>query len=277
VRWFDPAIPSKVPDADAVVATAWETAEWVRGFPASAGRGYYLVQQYEAWTEMIRPRVDATWRLPLRKIVIAGWLERFALERFGERVWARIPNGVDAARFRPPAHRGGPPFTVGMLYDLSVHKGADDGVAALWRIHEAVPETSFVLFGRARLRHRLPPRTRYVRDPRQADLPDVYGSFDLFLNASHSEGFSLVILEAMACGCATVATAVGETPEMGEPGREYAMAPAGQPGLLADQAITLLRDPQRLRAMAAAGLDRARAYDWQTATDRFESALKRDS
>jgi len=277
VRWFDPVDPSKAPDADAVVATAFETAEWVARFPEQAGRRFYLVQGYEAWTRDLEPRVDATWRLPLRKIVIAGWLQRLATERFGEKVWARIPNGVDAGRFHPPAHRNGPPFTVGMIYDPSPHKGVEDGVAALWRIHESIPETKFLLFGRARVRHRLPPGTRHVRDPRQADLPGVYGSFHVFVSPSHSEGFSLVILEAMACGCATVATAVGETPEMGVPGREYEMVPPGQPEALADKVIALLRDPRQLHAVAAAGLERARAYDWGTATDRFESALTREA
>jgi glycosyltransferase involved in cell wall biosynthesis len=266
---FDPARPDRVPGADAVIATAWPTAEWVDAMPAAAGQRYYLVQQYEAWTDEIRNRVDATWRLPLRKIVIAGWLERMARERFGESVWARIPNGVDTARFRPRADAGREPIRVGLLYDASPWKGTDDGVRALRRL-------GFVVFGRPRLRHRLPPRSRYVRDPRQAGLPAVYQAMDIYLNSSHSEGFSLVILEAMACGCATVATAVGEVPEMGRPGIEYLMVPAHDPEAIANAALELVRDPARRRSVAEAGLSLARRYTWDRATDLLENALQAD-
>ena len=275
VVWFDPEAGHPAPEADAVLATAWETAEWVARMPERAGRKYYLIQQYEVWTEALRERVDETWRLPLRKIVIAHWLERLALDRFGVPVWARIPNGVDTNRFRPPEARSGPPFTIAMLYDRSPHKGVEDGVAALWEIHRAEPATRFLLFGRNRLRHRLPPGSRYVRDPRQADFPRVYQAADVLVNSSHSEGFSLVTLEAMACGCALVATAVGEAPEMGRPGQEYLLVPPGQSGALAREAIELLRDPGRLRRVAASGLGLARRYTWEHATDELEAALVR--
>jgi glycosyltransferase involved in cell wall biosynthesis len=273
---FEPGDPASAPAADVTVATAWETAEWLAVMPAFVGRGYYLVQQYEAWTEDLRERVDRTWRLPLRKIVIARWLERLALERFDAPVWARIRNGVDCERFHPAAAPANRSPVVGMLYDVSPWKGAADGIEAMWSIHHRKPGTRFVLFGRARLRHRLPPHTRYVRDPRQSALPEVYRSMDVFMNSSHSEGFSLVILEALASGPAVVATAVGETPEMGQPGHEYLMTPPRDPQGLADAVLGLLDDRVRRASVAAAGLALARRHDWAGATEAFESAILRE-
>jgi glycosyltransferase involved in cell wall biosynthesis len=275
VTWFDPVPGGSVPPADVVLATAWGTAQWVLDMPDSAGRKFYLVQGYEAWTEDIRAAVDETWRMPLRKIVIARWLERLAVERFGGTVWCRIPNGVDTERFRPGPARQGPPFTLAMIYDRNPHKAVEDGLAALWSIHRAEPRTRFVLFGRGRLRHRLPPGSRYVLDPRQSDLPRLYQDADLFVHSSHSEGFSLVTLEAMACGCALVCTAVGEAAEMGRPGEEYVLVPPGRPEELARAVIELLRDPPRLRAIGARGLALARRYNWEHATDLLEQALVR--
>jgi glycosyltransferase involved in cell wall biosynthesis len=98
---------------------------------------------------------------------------------------------------------------------------------------------------------------------------------DVFLNSSHSEGFSLVILEAMACGIATVATAVGEVPEMGTPGRDYVMVPPKDSAALAAAASDLLSDPGRRAGIAAAGLALAGTYTWERATDQFERALAR--
>lgn len=276
VTRFDPAHPDQVPPADQVVATAWPTAEWVAAMPPGAGEKFYLVQQYEAWGGADPARVDRTWTLPLRKIVIAGWLERFAVERFGSPVWARIPNGVDRDRFHPLPRAAGAPV-VGMLYDLQPWKGADDGIAALWEVHRAHPSTRFLLFGRNRVRHALPPGTRYVRDPQQALLPGLYAEMDVFLNTSHSEGFSLVVLEAMACGAATVATAVGEVPEMGVPGEEYLMVPAKDPHAQAAAVNRLLADPQLRARVAAAGIAMTGRYTWDRATDQFERALMREA
>jgi glycosyltransferase involved in cell wall biosynthesis len=243
--------------------------------PAGAGRKYYLVQGYEAWTEDIRERVDRTWKLPLRKIVIAGWLERLARERFDEPVWARIPNGVDPDRFRPPLQRSASRVAVGMMYDIAPWKGCEEGIAALWSLHRAEPSLDFVLLGRHRLRHRLPPRSRYVRNPLQSDLPRAFQAADIFLSPSHTEGFSLTTLEAMACGCALVATAVGEVPEMGIPGEEYLMVPPGEPETLAREALCLVQDAERRRAVATAGLRLARSYSWDRAADLLERALLR--
>src|SRR5829696_758688 len=40
--------PSDVPDADVIVATWWETAEWVDAMPAAKGEKIYFIQGYEA-------------------------------------------------------------------------------------------------------------------------------------------------------------------------------------------------------------------------------------
>lgn len=270
---FDPRAPERVPAADAVIATAWITAEWVAAMPAGAGRKFYLVQQYEAWTDDLRARVDATWKLPLTKIVIAGWLERLARERFGERAH-RIPNGVDAARFNPAGRVARAHPTVGMIYDPASWKGAGEGIEALAQVQAAHPTTGLLVFGRSRLRHRLPAGATYVKDPLQADLPDIYRAADVFLSSSRSEGFSLVVLEAMACGCALVATDVGETPEMGRPDEEYLMVPARDAGAMARAVGALLADPVRRQAVADAGLALARRYTWERATDRLEEVLR---
>jgi glycosyltransferase involved in cell wall biosynthesis len=272
---FDPARPETVPDADVIVATAWETAEWVAAMPARAGRKYYFIQGHEVWSEEIRERVERTWTLPLRKLVVARWLERLASERFGERVWARIPNGVDCERFTPAARPVSQPVSVGMLYDIAPWKGAADGLAALWSVHRARPDLPMTLFGRHRLRHRLPPGSRYLRNPLQRDLPSIYRSADVFLSSSLSEGFSLVTLEAMACGCALVATAVGEVPEMGKPGVEYLMVPPRDPDALAQAALELIGDEARRRGIASAGVTLARRYAWDHSTDLLEEALVR--
>lgn len=260
------------PAADATFATAWRTAEWLAAAPSGVGRKLYLVQGYEAWTEELRAPVDATWRLPLEKVVIAGWLQRLAAERFGSRAH-RIPNGVDPRRFprRTPSSSG--PITIGMMYDIAPWKGALDGLEALTIVHRQEPSVRFLIVGRNRLRHKLPPNSRYVRDPRQSDLPSLYRQMDLFVNSSHTEGFSLVTLEAMASGCALVATAVGEVPEMGRVGEDYRMVPVRDPESIAREVLALVQNRASLDTLAEAGYQLALTYSWERATNALERIL----
>ena len=94
-----------IPDSDVVVATSWETAEFVNHYSRVEGRPFYLIQHWETW-EGHEERVCATWKMPLKKIVIAQWLKDIA-DGMGESS-TLIPNGLDFHRFGmdvPPQER----------------------------------------------------------------------------------------------------------------------------------------------------------------------------
>ena len=74
--------PRRCREADALVATAWQSAA-VGGRRARArGRKHYLVQHYESLYHGEPARVDATYRLPLRKICISTWLADIMRDKF---------------------------------------------------------------------------------------------------------------------------------------------------------------------------------------------------
>jgi glycosyltransferase involved in cell wall biosynthesis len=78
-------------------------------------------------------------------------------------------------------------------------------------------------------------------------LPDLYRAADLFVLSSRYESQSLVALEAAACGCPVIGTAVGLLPEL--TGLQQ-LAPVGDAPTLAAAMLRLLRDPAE-RALAA--------------------------
>jgi len=109
IKWFDldPRIRiirvlnlsvKHIPDADVTVATANETADWLAYYPLSKGQKFYFIQDYEIWT---RPQkeVDATWKMPLKKIVIASWLKELAERKFNEKIYGIVPDGIDFKKF----------------------------------------------------------------------------------------------------------------------------------------------------------------------------------
>lgn len=81
-------------------------------------------------------------------------------------------------------------------------------------------------------------------------VKDAYAAGSVVLLSSISEGFPFSLIEAMACGRATVSTDVGGVREaVGDTGL---VVPAREPEALAAATLALLRDPQRRAQLGAA-------------------------
>jgi hypothetical protein len=68
---YSPITDKDICDADIIMATWWETAEWVAKLSPSKGTKVYFLQPYEALDYLPKGRVKSTWLLPMHKIAIA--------------------------------------------------------------------------------------------------------------------------------------------------------------------------------------------------------------
>ncbi len=84
-------------------------------------------------------------------------------------------------------------------------------------------------------------------------VPEFLARGSLFVLPSRSEGVSLTLLEAMACGLPVVATRVGGTPEVVVDDETGILVPPSDPAALAAAILRVWRDPQRARLMGEAG------------------------
>jgi glycosyltransferase involved in cell wall biosynthesis len=87
------------------------------------------------------------------------------------------------------------------------------------------------------------------------------GAARIVVLPSLSEGLPVVLLEAMACGRAIVATRVGGIPEVLEDGRTGVLVAAGDPDALADALADLLDRPEFATALGRTAAERAAEYD----------------
>jgi len=87
----------------------------------------------------------------------------------------------------------------------------------------------------------------------------------VFACPSLYEPLGIVNLEAMACGTAVVASAVGGIPEVVSDGETGLLVPSDDPAALAAALGALIADPARATALGRAGRERAVAeFGWQS-------------
>jgi N-acetyl-alpha-D-glucosaminyl L-malate synthase BshA len=84
---------------------------------------------------------------------------------------------------------------------------------------------------------------------KQEQIAEKLAIADVLLLPSESESFGLAALEAMACEVVPIATRVGGVPEVVEHGKTGWLAEVGDVDAMANYAVEILRDENRLRVM----------------------------
>jgi len=269
--WVSSLNENNIPDADVVIATAWQTAEWISYYSSKKGDKFYLVQDVEDWSGP-EARVEGTWRLPLKKIVISKWLQEL-MEDHGQTA-VYIPNGLDFSAFGvDTAIESRNPHSVLMLYHHLERKGIADGLSALDMVRQHFPDLSVTLFG-VRDGIFLPRWFTYYRSPAQNILRELYNHTAVFLAPSRREGWGLTASEAMMCGAAVVGTDIGGHREFMKDGLTALLAPAHRPEALADRLIEIFSDNALRINIARQGHHFVKRFTWARSCDRLETVLK---
>ena len=200
--------------------------------------------------------------------------DRFPL-RLAETRGLVLYDGVEAEEVPHPAARAAvvaefaiPPSAkiVGMVARIAPQKDHQTFLEAARLVLQSAPETHFLIVGdhsgsaAAELHAEL---GRRVRDSDiaphvtftgfRSDTASLFAAMDVAVLATHFEGFGLVLLEAMIQGRPVVATAVGGVLEIVADGETGLLHRHQDADHLAEQILSLLRDPERARRIAVAG------------------------
>jgi glycosyltransferase involved in cell wall biosynthesis len=268
---------SDLPDADVVIATWWETAEWVAELSPRKGAKAYFIQHHEVFDYLPKERVSATYRLPLHKITISKWLLDVMQSSYGDTSVSLVRNAVDVRQFFAPVRDKQRVPTIGFLYSTIPWKGCRTLFAAVEILRARLRGLRLIAFGHQEPSPDLPLPigTEYYRWPPQDEIRNIYAACDLWLCGSEMEGFSLPPFEAMACRCPVVSTSVGGLIDAIHDGVNGYLVPVGNHATLAECARTVLElPPPAWRAMSDAAYQTATAYNWDDASVLFEKALQ---
>lgn len=187
-----------------------------------------------------------------------------------------VPNGVDAALFKPQprdtrrlaalALEGR--AVIGFSGELRLKKGLQPLLEALARLGESRPLALLCVGGVRRDDEALVTlfRKRHAHVPVAAlewhdahELPALYGLMDVFVHPSLRDGLPNALLEAMACARPCVASTAGGIPDVLRDGVEGRLVAPGDATALADAIAELLDDRAHAGALGRAARQRAAA------------------
>jgi phosphatidylinositol alpha-mannosyltransferase len=223
---------------------------------ANASIGYLAARPF------LRPALE---KLTVRTAVSDA--ARGLIARYFPGDYLLTPNGVDAARFADAEPLDlGPGNKLLFLGRIERRKGLEVLIQAATRLRDLDVELVVAGTGpRARrcriLARQLGVRARFLGRVGTEDVPRLYRAADVYCAPGlGGESFGIVLLEAMAAGTPLVCSDLPGLRAVAE--GAGSVAPAGDPGRLADALRTLLTDEKERAALRTAGLRRASMYDW---------------
>ena len=196
-----------IPDANVVIATAWETAVFVNDYSSTKGKKFYLFMHYERLPNIVHSEnIDHfTFKLPLQKIVISSCLQQTLKERYDEES-ILLPTAVSLEHYyREASAIKNKDQRICMFYNSAVWKGYPYGLKAFELAKSRHPQSKLIVVGN---QFKENPNKDIINEyyfrPRDNMLRKIFNSCSIFLSPNLLEGFGLPAAEAMACGCALV-------------------------------------------------------------------------
>jgi len=181
-------------------------------------------------------------------------------------------NGVDTRVFHPEPGQSRRAFeddaslVIGTVCALRPEKRLDTLIAAFAKVHELKPGLRLIIVGSGgelpklqELSERLGIRSQCHFEPALPEVADWMRSIDVFVLTSTVESFPNALLEAMACGCAPVGSAVGGVPELISHNSNGLLFESGNVSELVDRLTTLIQNREMLRELGRRACHTAQA------------------
>jgi glycosyltransferase involved in cell wall biosynthesis len=169
-----------------------------------------------------------------------------------------IPPGVDTSIFSPRTAEGSGPVRLLFVGGDLERKGGLDLIQAVGGFGGQLELDLVTGSNPAPVPSGVPVRVHNGLTPQSAELVRLYREADIFVLPARGDCLPQAIAEAMACGLPVIATSVGAISELVRDRETGLIGAPASPGELARAIAALIADPQRRKAMGAAGLEKAR-------------------
>lgn len=242
---------------------AWWATLRTKTIAIGSSRGDFVSEKSESGP--LLGRLSARWpRDQICNSFMAARTARRAHTPFAPRWITVVRNGVDLQNFRMVPYSTVDQVRILGVGSLLPYKRWDRLLRAASNLRQGDLDFRVEIAGSGPLRESL---EKQAQDRGLSDRVRFTGHTDnvsaalagstFLVHTSDTEGCPNVIMEAMACGRAVVATDVGDVPSLVEDGKTGFVVRCGDDDALVDRIIRLVTDRDLCRRMGQAGLDKA--------------------
>jgi len=195
---------------------------------------------------------------------------------------AVVPMGIELEEYKDRCSEKGretPQKRIIFVGRFDPVKGLDNLLRAMNSVGKVLPDAQLILVGDGKERKNLESLADSLGIRDSVDFPgrlngekktEYLCQADLFVLPSISEGFGIVILEAMACGLPVVATRVGGVPDLVEDGVNGYLVESRDFQEMAKKIILLLQNPTLHHQIATNNRKKVQGYAWENIISQLE-------
>ena len=197
-----------------------------------------------------------------------------------------FPWGIDLSRFKTTNTKQGENGTFTLLSTRAWEPiyGVETIARAFVEAVQEIPQLRLVMLGNGSQKELLYrifstgnalDKVKFAGQVKQAELPRYYQKADLYVAATHSDGTSISLLEALACGTPALVSDLPGNQEWINPGIQGWLFPKGDTGGLKDSIIHAWNNRNRLTEMGKSGRSIAESRaDWNKNFPKLLEAYK---
>lgn len=261
-------------EADALIATSWETAYLIHGLSQARARCYF-VQDFEPYFHPVGSNfklAENTYRFGYHCFTAGAWLDELLRERYQAATTA-FDLAPDHDVYRPASAAGRDDATV-IFYGRwkTERRGFELAAHAFEQLCQKLPDVRILIFGAESLPKELsfPHRNLGVMPP--AQLARLYNRATVGFVISLTNP-SLVPLEMMACGLPVVDIDSESTRTFFGPNTDLLALADPYPSKVADVLAGLLSNSSERDRIARRGVAHVSTLNWERSARQVEEGL----
>lgn len=257
--------------AHATIATAWQTAYFVRNFDNTISK-FYFVQDYEPYfyaKGSDYELAENTYKFGLRGITAGDWLKNKLREQYNMRT-SSFGFSYDKEHYTPKEKTDDVKRVFFYARPVTPRRDFELGLLALNQLCNRIPEVEVVFAGWDVSDYLIPFKHRNLGIVKLDKLSELYASCDLCLVISNTN-LSLLPLEVMASNSVAVCSK-GEN-SIWLVNEENSVLVDYDPIEIANTMESYLKSPEKLAEMREKGLKFAQGTSWLTEAEKVRDAL----
>lgn len=202
---------------------------------------------------------------------------KISLEKMGFKNIKVIQEGLNVKPLDEPLQKYSV-VTVTFIGRLKKHKLPHHAIRAFEKIKRTFPTSHMYVIGDGYMLEKLKKTDiqdiSFVGHINEKEKYEILGQSHLVLVPATREGWGLVVVESNAMGTPVIAYNVPGLVDSVQNNVNGLLVEKNTPDYLADTAISLLRDQNRLNALSKSSLNYSRKFDWNDTASEFEQILR---